>query len=200
MERRTAIQLVALALLGGVGVWLWTSRAGRRAAESAGSVAASGAIAVTNVVKPLYDKALGWLYTTESKANLARLWDAITKAADAYGVPPLVLARMAYIESGFRSDVINGITKGTSGEIGITQVIPKYHPGIDLSTPEKQLMGTAATIASYAKQFGSYPAAVAAWNAGPGTVAAALKAGDAWRAKLPAITQNYLTKLDQGIA
>lgn len=191
--RRDTLKVLALLGLGSLALWLWTSRSGGSAARRAG-------VLVAEAVTPLLDKAKSWLSSAESKANLLALWPAITKAADAVGMPPLVLARVVYIESGYRSDVIEGRKLGDAGEVGLTQVIAKYHPTIDLRTPEAQLMGTARDMAADFARFGTWPAAVAAWNAGPGAVASALKAGDAWRSKLPAITQDYLTKLDRGLA
>lgn len=198
--RRDTLKLLVLLGLGGIAGWLWLSRSGQRAAGSAGHVAASGALVMTEAVRPLLDKALTWLATQQARANLLALWPAIAKAADAVGMPPLLLARVVFIESGFRSDVINGIVKGKAGEIGLTQVIPKWHPTIDTSTPESQLIGTARDMAADYKRFGRWDAAVAAWNAGPNAVANALKTGEDWRTKLPTITQNYLTKLDAGLA
>jgi soluble lytic murein transglycosylase-like protein len=51
-------------------------------------------------------------------------------------------------------------------------------------------------MSGYYKQYGDYAKALAAYNAGSGTVDYAIKAGGAnWMSFLPAETRNYIFKI-----
>lgn len=61
---------------------------------------------------------------------------------------------------------------------GLTQIIPKYHPGLNnYYDPDENLNYAAKTLSKYAEQFDSWAAAVAAWHAGPGRVKKSLATG-----------------------
>lgn len=87
-----------------------------------------------------------------------------------YGIPHDLLARMAYQESHFRDDIVNGTVKSGAGAQGLMQIVPAYHPDVN----PLNWMQAADYAGSYLKtlyrQFGSWTLAVAAYNAGPGNV------------------------------
>lgn len=95
---------------------------------------------------------------------------SINYAEDAYGLPRDLLARMAYQESHFRDDIIDGSTRSSAGATGLMQMIPTYFPGVDLTDPYASIERAAQYMAQLYRQFGSWKLAAAAYNAGPGNV------------------------------
>ena len=94
------------------------------------------------------------------------LFDAATVK---YGLPPGLLSRMALRESGY-----NPQAKGVDGEIGIMQIIPKFHPdlGATGAADPAQAIPYAGRFLRYLfDRFHSWTLAVAAYNAGEGNVA-----------------------------
>lgn len=113
------------------------------------------------------------------------------------------LVKMA--ESGGRRNGSDGkiltSTKGAKGEMQVldsTNKDPGYGvvPAKDDSPDERARVGR-DYLAAMVKEFkGNVPQALAAYNAGPGRVQDAIKAGGAdWLAKLPAETQAYVGKI-----
>lgn len=101
----------------------------------------------------------------------AQKWmPALNAAEQANGLPPNLLARMAYQESHFRDDIINCTTQSSAGAQGILQIVPSQHPGVNPCDPYASITYAAAWMAQLYKQFGSWQLAVAAYNAGPGNV------------------------------
>lgn len=109
--------------------------------------------------------------------------------ADSPWVP--VFLRMINQESGF-----NPLARSSQGASGIAQFMPATAAslGVDPWNPEQSLWGAARYLTSLANMFGGDMAkAVAAYNAGPGTVQAAVRrAGDRWVTALPDETRLYL--------
>jgi hypothetical protein len=93
--------------------------------------------------------------------------DLFTQAGSRYGVDPAVLAGMAKTESNF-----NGAAVSASGARGLMQFMPATAAGlgVDTSDPASSIDGAARYLSSLTQQFGSTPLALAAYNAGPGTV------------------------------
>lgn len=123
-------------------------------------------------------------------------------AESANRLPRNLLARMAQQESSFLPAIITGQRVSPAGAVGIMQIVPKWHPGVDPTDP-------AASIA-YAGRFmrqlldkyrGNVKYALAAYNWGPGNV-------DKWLARggdfdrLPEETRNYVAQIadDLGVA
>ena len=68
--------------------------------------------------------------------------------------------------------------------------------GVNPYDPVSALNGAARLMASYYQQYGDYAKALAAYNAGSGTVNYAIQAGGAnWMSFLPAATRNYIFKI-----
>ena len=51
------------------------------------------------------------------------------------GIPPDLLARMAYQESRFREDIITGTTASSAGALGILQLMPAFVDGQKIFAP-----------------------------------------------------------------
>jgi soluble lytic murein transglycosylase-like protein len=104
-----------------------------------------------------------------------------------YAIPTDLLARIAYQESHFRADIIDGSTVSPAGAVGIMQLLPQYFPGAG-----ENAIADIATAGQYLaklyQEFGDWQLAVAAYNDGPGNVKAYL----AGTKTLPLETQNYV--------
>jgi hypothetical protein len=93
--------------------------------------------------------------------------DLFTQAGSRYGVDPAVLAGMAKTESNFNSAAVS-----SSGARGLMQFMPGTAAGlgVDTNDPASSIDGAARYLSTLTQQFGSTPLALAAYNAGPGTV------------------------------
>lgn len=92
----------------------------------------------------------------------------ITTAAAWAGIPAAVLTGVLGAESSFEADP--GLS--SAGAIGIAQMMPDTARalGIDPTDPEQAVYGAAYLLRQGHDQFGSWPLAVAAYNAGAGAV------------------------------
>jgi hypothetical protein len=98
--------------------------------------------------------------------NLA---DQVAYAANYYGLDPSIFQRQMALESGGWNP--NAI--GTSGEQGLAQIMPGTQKQLGVQNPfdtYQSLMGGAKYLRQQLDQFGNYPHALAAYNAGPGAV------------------------------
>lgn len=89
------------------------------------------------------------------------------------GIPHGLLFRLAYQESRFRDDIINGSTRSAAGAVGIMQIVPRWHPELGESgalDPQRAIPYAGKYLASLRKRFGNWELALAAYNAGPGNV------------------------------
>lgn len=92
---------------------------------------------------------------------------AFRDASYEWNVPDGVLKAMADIESAFRPEIISGQVKGASGEIGIMQITPRWHPDVDPYNPIHSIWYAAGWLADLYRRFGSWRLAIAAYNWGP---------------------------------
>ncbi len=161
------------------------------------------------VVAPQYTQAF-WeqkLAPRPTPPKAKRYMPVFKKAFAAKGVPP-ELAWLAEVESS-----LNLKARSPVGAYGPFQFMPAtakrfgLHTGFpdDRSHPRKSAEAAASYLAILYQQFQSWPLALAAYNAGEGRVARALKdAGtsnfDAVSAKLPAETRMYVPKVLATIA
>ncbi len=117
--------------------------------------------------------------------NLARQ-DAID--AD---IPPDWFVRQINMESGFNPKALS-----PAGAEGIAQFMPATAAGLGISPwdPVAALKGAAQLMARYQARYGGdYAKALAAYNAGSGTLQSALaRCGASWLHCLPAETQHYI--------
>ena len=114
----------------------------------------------------------------------------LADAENRYGIPRDLLARQAYEESRFRPDIIDGTTVSSAGALGIMQIVPRFHPNATPLDPASAIDYAGKFLSQLHAQFGSWPLALAAYNAGPGNVQ---KYGNA----IPPFpeTQNYVSQI-----
>jgi hypothetical protein len=93
--------------------------------------------------------------------------DLFARSASRYGVDASLLAAMASQESGFNSSAVS-----PAGARGLMQFMPATAAGlgVDAMDPGSAIDGAARYLSTLKKQFGSTELALAAYNAGPGTV------------------------------
>ncbi len=132
--------------------------------------------------------------TTEIKmAPVAAMdYQSIARQAAAQaGINPDIFVRQIQQESGFNPGAVSG-----AGAVGIAQFMPgtAASMGVNPYDPTSALYGAARLMANLNSQFGGdYAKALAAYNAGPGAVQGAVRAGGAnWLAMLPGETQHYV--------
>jgi len=85
---------------------------------------------------------------------------ANTFAAQA-GIDPRIFSAQISQESGFDPTARSG-----AGAVGIAQIVPKYHPGVDATDPVASLRWAANEMASSVRKYGSYQRALSAYNSG----------------------------------
>jgi peptidoglycan DL-endopeptidase CwlO len=94
--------------------------------------------------------------------------DLFTAAGARHGVDPALLAGVAKVESGFDSSAVS-----SAGATGLMQFMPATARGlgVDATDPASSVDGAARYLRQLTDRFGSTDLALAAYNAGPGTVA-----------------------------
>ncbi len=116
----------------------------------------------------------------------------VREAARSHGVPEHILVAMIAAESKFDPKAINH----ASGASGIAQLMPDTarELGVDPFDPEAAIDAGARYLSQLIDHFdGDLRAAVAAYNAGPGTVSKIYGYNrDNWQDELPEETQTYL--------
>jgi membrane-bound lytic murein transglycosylase D len=151
---------------------------------------------------PYYDLWLGRLQARPAPARAAALFPVVSRAFAAEGVPPQ-LAWIAEVESTF-----NPAARSPVGAKGLFQLMPATAKELGLSTfmpdertdPEKSARAAARYLRAMHDQFGDWPLALAAYNAGPGRVRRLLAARQATTfagisASLSAETRMYVPKV-----
>jgi len=106
----------------------------------------------------------------KTSSNALKYGPLLNATEDKYGIPRDLLFRLAYQESHFRSDIIDGSTASPAGAQGIMQIVPAYHPGVNPLDPAAAIDYAGNFLVSLYHQFGSWALALAAYNAGPGNV------------------------------
>lgn len=122
----------------------------------------------------------------------AYLQPLFAAAGQRYGVDPLLLAAVAKQESGFQTGVVS-----SAGAQGLMQLMPGTAAGLGVSAfdPASAIDGAAQLLSGYLQNYGgSVPLALAAYNAGPGAVAA-------YNGVPPyAQTENYVSNITSMLA
>jgi soluble lytic murein transglycosylase-like protein len=91
----------------------------------------------------------------------------IQSLAPSYGIPPSLALAVAQQESGLNQAAI-----GTSGEIGVFQLMPATAAqlGVDPTNLQQNIDGGLSYLQSLYNQFGNWTQALQAYNGGPGNV------------------------------
>lgn len=108
----------------------------------------------------------GW----KGARNAGKYLPALHAAEDRYGVPRDLLARIAYQESRWRDDIVSGRFVSPAGALGLMQIVPRFHPTVDPLNVNAAIDYAARFLVQLKGRFGTWPLAVAAYNAGPGNV------------------------------
>jgi len=128
---------------------------------------------------------------------------SITSAAKNANIDPVVLAKIAQTESNFRDDVVSGKKVSSAGAVGIVQMVPKWHKGVDFERVKKDPEYALNEGARYFRELldmynNDYEKAAAAYNWGPTRLTNLLnnkEKASKWKEYLPEETKNYLKKV-----
>lgn len=115
-------------------------------------------------------------------------------------IPPNLIVRQAYQESRYRPDIIDGTVKSPAGAIGIMQIIPHWHPGVNALNAFDSIRYAAHWMTHLHYRFGKWKWALGAYNFGPEYIAAFLAADN--KPPLPGETIRYMhdVLLDCGLS
>ncbi len=175
MDKRTLLWLLA----GGAGLaWLLSQR------DTVTSAVESGVDSVQAAVS-------GWQTVHDGP-----LWVPLINTAEIQqGIPANLLARMAYQESHFRPEIIDGSKASGAGALGILQLRPQYFSTVRVARPfstsdtAAQIQQAAGELARLYTHYGDWALAVAAYNDGQGNVDKYVAGNRA----LPAETVTYVS-------
>ncbi len=126
----------------------------------------------------------------------SKFWPYYEAAGAQYNVPPLLLSAQAKQESAFNPSAVS-----YTGAQGLFQFMPATAAQYGLSNPFDPQAATFAAahyLSDLYGEFGSWPLALAAYNAGPGTVSNWLASGGSWPGNisgLPRQTQGYVANI-----
>lgn len=114
--------------------------------------------------------------------------DLITATALRYGVDPALALSLAQRESQFQQSA-----RGTSGEVGVFQLMPATAAGLQVDPYDlrQNVEGGIRYLAQQLARFGDTGLALAAYNAGPGTVSGGV---------IPSSTRRYVSDILGGQA
>jgi soluble lytic murein transglycosylase-like protein len=110
----------------------------------------------------------GWMSVNQGFA-----WMGVLNNAELqYNIPTDLLARVAYQESRFRQDVIDGTTPSPAGALGIMQLMPQYFSSVNVPRPYQasdttaQIAQAGALLSQLYAHFGDWGLALAGYNDG----------------------------------
>lgn len=154
-------------LLGGGALLVWfltRSRSGNTAADSQ-SLLTSGIDTVNAAVS-------GW-----KNVGQGPKWVPLLNQAELdYGIPTDLLARIAYQESHFRQEIIDGSLASPAAALGMMQLEPAYFSSVRVARPftdadtAAQIQEAAKAVVDDFENLGSWQLTVAAYDAGLGNV------------------------------
>jgi Transglycosylase SLT domain len=120
---------------------------------------------------------------------MADVRQQVIDAANQYGLDPNLLVRQFQQESGLNQNVTS-----KAGAMGVTQLMPgtAAQLGVNPRNTAENIDGGARYMRQMVDRYpGDYPAALGAYNCGPGCMDSHL----AGKRQLPAETQNYVTSI-----
>jgi soluble lytic murein transglycosylase-like protein len=173
----------------------------------AGTMAGAIGAGLTTKNRSLWEKMMNAIKNgTDWLADLAKRGQSyipMFKAAESkYGIPTMMLARLAWQESRYRLDIITGKTVSRAGAVGIMQIVPAAHTqkGADPDRmraialdPPRAIDYAGQYLAQLKKQFGTWELALKAYNWGPGNVKKMLNPDS--QVQEPSETRNYSAQI-----
>lgn len=136
-----------------------------------------------------------WEVPKAADPYLPAIWDAENQN----GLPQGLLVRLLYQESHYRPDIITGKTPSAAGALGIAQIVPKWHPGVNPLNPPEAIAYAGRFLAQLKRQLGTWDKAVAGYNTGAGNVQKAMAkasvSGRDWLDHVADETRNYVTEI-----
>jgi len=187
---RSPLALLTLALAG-VGLWLVS----RPAAATSSSSSSSATWPPMPTKPPPAAPGSGVLRAAWAPPTAAAGYlPAIRTAELAQRLPANLLARLLYQESRFRPEIISGAVVSSAGAVGIAQIVPKWHPGVNARDPFASITYAARYLADLRRRFGSWDKALAAYNWGMGNLASVVTSAE-WLARAPAETRRYVEEI-----
>lgn len=115
-----------------------------------------------------------------------------------YALPDRLLARMAAQES----DYDPGAYNAQSGARGMMQIVPKWHPGVNVTDldPRDDIVYAGKYMRENHDRFGTWSKALAAYNWGPGNLQKAItEHAGAWLSRAPQETRNYVANITRDV-
>jgi soluble lytic murein transglycosylase-like protein len=189
MDRKS---LGLLAVLGGIAAWIYYQQSQTPSDESADSAVSFTDDPLASISDMVVSSTAGW-----KNVGSASDWIPALNAAEIqYGIPTDLLARIAYQESRFRDDIITGIKPSPAGALGLMQLMPQYFDSVRVTVPfspddtANQINQAAQLLVNNYKTLKTWPLAVAAYNAGVGTI----QSGNASAAN-KAATATYVAQI-----
>jgi hypothetical protein len=115
--------------------------------------------------------------------------DTFRAATRQYGLPEGLLEKVAEVESSFNPEAVS-----PAGAIGLMQIVPRWHPGVDPTDPVQSINYAARYLSELHESFGNWELALAAYNAGQGNVR---RYGG-----IPPFpeTQNYVKRISESVS
>jgi soluble lytic murein transglycosylase-like protein len=168
--------------LGGAGLVLWAlSRT-----QTATDLTESGVDTVTAALS-------GWKAVQQGP-----YWvPIINQVEQVYGIPADLLARIAYQESRFRPEIIEGTKVSSAGALGLMQLMPHYFTSVQRARPFSpddtldQINEAAHLLQGLYNHFGDWGLAVMGYNDGQTNIDHYVAGTHA----LPQQTADYLTQV-----
>ena len=136
----------------------------------------------------IWDAIANW-FRSFGKFSAAPYGDAFRSATRQFNLPPGLLEAIADRESGFDPNAV-----GKAGELGVMQLLPRYHPNAG-KDPAADILEAARTLAELYQQFGNWTTATMAYNAGGTRIGKAL----AGTSTVPSTTQRYVADVAAGM-
>lgn len=130
---------------------------------------------------------------------MATVVDLITAEAQRQGVDPKLAIEVARAESGLDPNT----SDSSAGAIGLFQLEPATAAqlGVDPRDLYGNIRGGVTYLRQMLAQFGNIPAALAAYNCGPGCISKAIAQGGAnFLSYAPAETRNYVAKIIRNLS
>lgn len=132
------------------------------------------------------------------QANDGPKWIPVIRGVEKdLSLPTDLLCRMAFEESSFRRDVIEGVRQSPAGALGIMQLMPQDFPSVhtipfDDAAVTLQIRDAGLYIAHLYERFGTWSEALAAYDFGPGNEDKYLRHKIAG---LPTETKDYVSQI-----